>query len=95
MTKIKMIKLYKTDDVPDHIIQEVTNLVDRIAKAVGRVCEKEHPNIILSAMNRFHALVINGLVAESSLKEGAQSEAICLVRNVEHISGIKIFESEE
>ncbi len=94
MTKIRMVRLYKTKDVPDHILEEVEALVKRLAKGLGDICADSSPNIILSAMNRFHALMICGIVADSSLKEGAQTEAIGLVKNIEHISGQKIFEDD-
>lgn len=96
MTKLSLVRLYRTEDVPDHILQEVIELVNKMGSALGPILKDQHSNIILSAFNRFHAGMIVTLVSENGLKDAAQTEAIGIIKNVEHISGLELFkESNE
>lgn len=94
MTKMKIIRLYKAENVPDHIFQEVCDLVDKMSKTLSVCCENHEQNIILSAFNRFHAEMIVALVSEKGLEEAAKTEAIGLMKNVEHISGKEFFDGK-
>lgn len=94
MTKLKMIRPYKVDDVSDHVFQEVCDLVDKMAKEFEKCLENEEPNIILSAFNGFHAGIIVALITENGLKDAVKTEAIGLMKNIQHMSGQKIFYEE-
>lgn len=93
--KLDIIRLYRDEDVPDHILQEVCDLVEKMGRALSPVINDVSPNLIISAFNRFHAGVIVALVTEKGLADATRTEAIGLIKNVEHISGIEIFGSEK
>ena len=95
MSKLTLVRLYRAEDVPDHVMQEVCDLVDKMGAALSPALVGHDYNIILSAFNRFHAGMICALVAENGLEEAAKTEAIGLVKNVEHISGITVFEGKD
>jgi hypothetical protein len=89
MTKLKMIRLYKADDVPDEIFQKICDLVDEMGKVLQPVMEGQSFNMILSAFARFHAAMICTMVSESHLEDAAKTEAIGLIKNVQHMCGQK------
>jgi hypothetical protein len=95
MAKLKLIRLYKVDDVPDHIVQEVCDVVNKLGKHLSKACEGHEQNIILSAFARFHAGMICSLVSENDLENAAKTEAIGLIKNIEHMSGKTILSSDE
>lgn len=82
-----MVRLYKTENVPDHLIQEVEEVIKKMTFQFKNILEDHHPNIILSAFNRLHAGLIVHLVDESGLVDAVRTEAIGLIKNSEHISG--------
>lgn len=95
MTKVKMIRMYSTADVPDHLIEEIGNLVADMGSALSGCCLDKEPNLILSAFNYIHATMICALVTEGYLPKAAEIESAALIKNVEHISGLKIFNGGE
>ena len=95
MTKLRNVRLYNANDVPDHIMQEVMELTRKIALAIGTASLDYDYNIILSALNRCHAAMIVQIVTEDGLIDAARTEAIGLVKNIEHISGQSIFGEKE
>lgn len=94
MSKLKMIRLYKTEDVPDHIVEEVNCLVNKLCNICPTCFEGHDINIVLSAMNRFHAAMVVHAVTERGLIEAAKTEAIGLIKNIEHISGQTMMKEE-
>ncbi len=92
MTRLKRIGLYNAEDVPDHIIQEVEELNIKLAKAITDACYGHSQNILIAALNRTHAAIICTLVTKEGLREAARSEAIAIMQNIEHMSGVKIME---
>ena len=95
MSKLTLVRLYRAEDVPDDILREVGDLINKIGIALTPALQGHDYNIILSALNRFHSGVICALVSENGLLEAAKTEAIGLVKNVEHISGITVFEGKD
>lgn len=95
MTKIPLIKMYKDDEVPDHLLQEVQDLVTEMIKVLHKPCNGKDANVLLSAFNRMHAILIIDLVTERSLSEAAGAFAVGLIKNVESLSGKKILEDNE
>ncbi len=95
MTKLKMIRLYNAETVPEHIFEEICELVEKMGIAFEKSCEGHSSNIILSAFNRFHAGLICALVTENGLEEATKTEMIGLGKNVEHMSGKKFFPFED
>jgi hypothetical protein len=94
MTKFKIVRLYKTDDVPDHIVEEVNQLVEKLGRAFEAPCRDHDQSIILSAFNRFHAALICSMVTEAGLAEAVKTEMVGLGKNAEHMSGQKIFRED-
>lgn len=94
MTKFKLVRLYKTEDVPDHLVEEVNKLVEKLGHAFDVPCKDHNPSIIMSAFNRFHAALICILVTEEGLAEAVKTEMIGLGKNAEHLSGQKIFQED-
>ena len=95
MTKFDIIRLYKVENVPDHIIEEVKELVNKMGISLRDACKGHDFNIVLSAFNRFHAAMIVAMISETGLNQAAKTEAIGLVKNIEHISGQTIWEEDE
>lgn len=91
MSKLDLVRLYRTEDVPDHVLQEVEDLITKIGEALAPAVKGHSPNIIISAFNRFHAAMIVALISEEGLEAAAQTEAIGLMKNIEHISGKEIW----
>lgn len=87
MTWLSVIRLYRTEDVPDHVLEQIGLLIDEIGKKIAPILEKHEENIVLSAFNRLHAAFIVQLITEEGLLEATKTEMIGLMRNVEHISG--------
>lgn len=95
MTKLRLIRLYNAGDVPDHVLQEVMDLTTQIAHDISESLIGHDGGVILSAFNRFHASMICAMVSESGLKEAARTEAIGLIKNVEHMSGQSVLEDKD
>lgn len=95
MVKMKHLQLYKSGDVPDHIIQEVDDLMNNLICAMAPLVKDVPPGYILSAFNRIHAAMIFALISESpeELKKAALLEAKGLILNIEDISKVKIFDT--
>lgn len=85
-----MIRLYAAEKVPDHIMQEVEDLINKLGIKLGEACAGHDHNIILSAFNRFHAGMICAMVTEEGLIEAAKTEAIGLLKNIQNMSGQEI-----
>lgn len=90
MTKLALIRLYRTEDVPDHILEEIDIVIKKMTLSFKDACEGHDVNIVLSALNRVHAAIIVATVTENGLVEAAKTEAIGLMKNIEHMSGQKI-----
>ena len=85
--KLKMIRLYKTEDVPDHILEEITSLMNAMLDKIGEATVGHDINVIVSAFNRVHAALIVSSMTEDGLLKATRTEMIGLMKNVEHISG--------
>lgn len=95
MIKLSMVRLYRTEDVPDHVIEEVNVMIGKLSKVLTETFMGHDSNIVLSALNRIHAGIICSMLTENGLIAGAKTEAIGLIKNIEHISGIKVMQSED
>jgi hypothetical protein len=76
-------------------LEEVTSLIHKITDCLHQAIEGHDVNIILSAFNRVHAAMIVSIMTENGLVEAAKTEAIGLIKNIEHISGQKICNEQE
>jgi len=97
MVKLKHISLYKSGHVPDHIVQEIDDLMDNIISVIAPYVKDTPANVILSAFNRLHASMIVALISEKEedIKNAALLEAKSLMLNIEDIAKVKIFEDEK
>lgn len=91
MDKIDRTRLYRSDEVPDHIIHEVLELVIKLGIHFKKAVEGHNSGIAIAAFNRFHAILLVELIDAEGLKDAALSEATALIKNVEYISGQQIF----
>jgi hypothetical protein len=92
--KLKMVNLHNTNNVPDHIIEETEKTCQKMIKNLGPILNSTNPNIFLSAMNWIHASLILTLVTEEpeEIKKAAKNCSIGLIKNIEKITGINIFD---
>ena len=93
MVKLKHLKAHKRNSSPDHIVQEVDDLITNMANALSPVLLDVEPNVILSAFNRLHAGMIVVLISEKEeeLINAVKCELAGLIGNVEDIANIEIF----
>ena len=96
MGKLQHIIACQAENAPDHVIQEIDDLMDKITNQLQGVMDGIPPNIILSAFNRLHACLIATIVVEDpvAIKNAALAEAKALILNIENISKVEIFPSE-
>lgn len=96
MVKMKHIKCYKQDDVPDHLIQEVEELMNKIVAVLRPMINDASPNILMSAFNRLHAALVVTLITEDpeEIRNATVSEVKALIGNIEDIANIKVFEEK-
>ena len=89
--KFKILRLYRDQDIPDHSLQEVQDVTERLGFCVQELSKKHDLNIILSALNRFHAAFIVFAVTKEGLEDAAQTEAVGLLKNIDHLAGTNYF----
>jgi hypothetical protein len=89
--KLQYIEMYNTENVPDHILQEATDLSQELVKVVGPLMDKHGPNIALAALNFLHAATIKNYIVdrEDALMHAAKNCAIALVKNCEFLSKLE------
>lgn len=89
MAKLKNIRLYNADKVPDHLFQEVVDFTEELNLAFKTLLTNSDVgnHIILSALTRFHAAVLVAMVTDEGIISAARTEAIGLIKNIEHLSG--------
>lgn len=90
-----MFRMYNINDVPEHIIEEINEVIQNLAVAFGDIIHGKDFNIAMSALNLFHASSIVHFCEKDHLKQCVETEAIALIKNVEHISQEKIFTDPE
>jgi hypothetical protein len=84
MVKLKFIT-FNTNDVPDHILEEVTSLAAKLGESIHKIIKQNPPNISLAAMNILHTALIKHMVKETpeELMKAAKACAESLIRNME------------
>jgi len=97
MVRMKMVNLYKTENVPDHVIEELKDLIMKIMKQVAPVIENTNCNLILSAMNHIMAMMVEMYISEKpeEIKRAAQNMAIGFLGNVKLYTGVDVMKVEE
>jgi hypothetical protein len=97
MVRMKMLNLYNTEDVPDHVIEELKTLIMKIMTEIAPVVESVHPNLVLSAMNHINAIMIKIYISEEpdEIKKAARNLAGGFLGNVKFYTGVDPLELEE
>jgi hypothetical protein len=96
--KLKGTEIYNTEDVPDHIIQEIIALSMKMGNDVyDKHLHSAPPNIILGALNWVVASVTNELVAENdaAMEKAARQQAKAIYGNIMHCYNIRKKMKEE
>lgn len=96
MVKLKHLKFCQRNECPDHIVQEVDELMFKMFEALSPIVADLSPNILLSAFNRIHATFIVMLISNNreEIKNAVYAELKGLIGNVEDISGVEIFDKK-
>lgn len=83
--KLKLLSLHKTDDIPDHILQEMETLSRKMLIAVMPLVDSASPNISLSAINWLLPVIIKHLVTNNheELRKAAKFSCQMLLANME------------
>lgn len=83
MIKMKHLKMYDRNDVPDHVLQEMVDLAMLLLTEWKEMCKDTHSNIALGAWNFAHAVVLVEMFTDSFAHKGAKISALNLIKNVE------------
>ena len=91
---IKNVSLKNFEDVPDYVLEEVDKLTKEIGSLIHKKLVDSDPRIALSAMNRFHALLILSIVRQNKedIEKLVQLELEVLKVNATLFSEVPIFE---
>lgn len=92
--KLKNVQAYPIKDVPDHLTYECQELGKKIIAKLIPDLSSHDPNIVLGAIGFFYAAMIKELISDDpeQLKKAVQLYALGLIRNVEAISGVKLYD---
>lgn len=92
--KLRQINAYRTEDVPDHLLHEITELGKEFMNAIAPLLDNVHPNKSLSAINFVLAAVTKTLVSDdiSEQRKAALVQARGIIGNVAMLNGMSIDE---
>ncbi len=92
--KLRNLSGIKTENAPDHILQEIQNLTEEIGKILLPILRKHNPNIVLSALNFFHVSMIKLLISDNrkELERAVILEGEALFENMKIL--IELMEKE-
>lgn len=83
--KLKNVQAYKKENVPDHIIEEITQLAEKMSKALFPFLIEKDPNIAMGALSYFHAASLKYLISldPEQCRKAAKLNALGLIENME------------
>ena len=89
--KLKHLKAYNTNDVPEHITQEINELSAILVQAIKPHLDGRSPNIVLCAFNFLHAGLLKMYVSDKreEIENAARLAAISIIKNVELLINLK------
>jgi hypothetical protein len=92
--KLKQIDTYKCENVPDHVLQEITDLNAKFMNAVMPLLDSEKPNLSLSAINHLLAYVTKSCVSDDvkEQRRAALHQARAIIGNMAMLNGLTIEE---
>ena len=96
MVKMRMVNLYKTENVPDHIIEELKDFIMKLMRQIAPVIENADCNLILSSMNHILAMMVDMYISEDpqEIKQAARNLARGFLGNVKFYTGVDPMEVE-
>lgn len=97
MVRMRMVNLYKTEDVPEHIIEELKALIMKMMKEIAPVIEDVNCNLILSAINHIQAMMVQMYISEKpeEIKRAARNLARCFLGNVKFYTGVDPMDAQD
>ena len=97
MVKMKNLKMYDIRDVPDHILQEMHNMAQKLLAAIAPVVRGADSNITMAAVGFLYAAVIDRLVDDDPehKRKAYRNAAIAIMKNGSMISRVDIMEEHK
>lgn len=97
MVKIRLLNIYKTEDIPDHVIEELKAHIMNIFTAITPITEGVSSNLNISAMNHVMAMMVKIYISEDpeEIKRAARNLAYGFLGNVKFYTGVDPMEIEE
>lgn len=94
MVRLKNFQAYQTNQVPDHVLEEIHILGTKMAMAFQPIIEDTSGNIVLASLNFLMASAIKHYVADDpeQIRKAALTYANALIRNIEMLVDMKIIE---
>jgi hypothetical protein len=86
MDKVRDVKSYEAENIPEHIMQEITNLQSAIIEAIKPLVVVHQTNIVISALSRVNAIFIALLTNEDQMADSANIFADTLIKNIEYFA---------
>jgi hypothetical protein len=83
MVRLKDVQMYKFNEVPEHILEEMADLAGLMLTEWQAMSEGVHANLANGAWNFAHAAILVETLSEQFLHQGAKMAALSLVKNVE------------
>ena len=97
MVRMKILNIYNTQDVPDHVIEELKIVVQKIYVALAPIAEETNTNLMISATNHFMAMLVKMYISEKpeEIKKAALTLAKGFLGNVKFYTGVDPMEGED
>ena len=85
MVKLKKLSFHCVEDVPDHILEEMTKFSTDLALLMQPMIDSVSPNIAMSAMTWVHAVFLKKMISDESgeLEKASKMYAYSFIKNVE------------
>lgn len=93
MTKLKLFKTYREEEVPDHVLEEIHQMVNEIVPLILSRYKDKSPNLILNAISNIHAALICAFVKDDDeqIKNAALHSVKCFLSKIDVIRKSDIF----
>lgn len=97
MVRMKMMNLYNTENIPDHVIEELKALIMKILKVIEPIAEITDTNLMLSATNHICAMMVKMYISEKpeEIRRAAFALAKGFLGNVKFYTGVDVMEQEQ
>lgn len=83
MVKLKDVQMHRIETVPEHILQEMTELAGILLTEWQEMSRDTQSNISMGAWNFAHAVLLVEYLDEQFVHKGAKMSALSLIKNVE------------